>query len=177
MKYAIFHVITGRPKLRLEKFKKEIEREFQLPVVRFKTFPHVTLKYDFETNDIKPIEEVLDNFCSEHRSTEIKISGIGTFDRKVLFLKVKETPQLTKIYEDLYQRLKTVKGFTWESYEGENYKPHLTLVYKQLGENNFGQVLRYVQKKNISLSVSFDNLAVTKLENKERKIHKLYKLA
>lgn len=176
MNYAIFHVITGQPRIALQNLKNEIGKKFKFQPIQYESFPHLTIKYDFETEDVGPIEKIVKNVCSSHKSTGIEIMGIDTFDRRVIFLKAEGISQLEKIYTDLFERLKTITWLTWEPYEGINYRPHFTLAYKQLNGNNFDQVLSFVKKKKIYISINFNNLAITKIVNKERKIYKFYKL-
>ena len=122
------------------------------------------------------LEEVLQKLCLRHKPFKILLEGVGTFDKNVIFLKVKKSSKLDKIYEDLIRNLKAINWIQWESYEGKNCKPHYTIGYKQLNEVNFNKVFNYLGTKDVKVVVDFNNLAITKLGNRERIIYKLYEL-
>lgn len=177
MKYAIFHVIEGNEKVFLQELKDDIEEKFKLKKNDFKSFPHLTIKYDFETEDIKLIENLLSKICEKHTSFRLSFSGVSSFGKKVVFLKTQENEHLRDLYKNLCRELKEIDWITWEKYELENYFPHFTVVYKQLNDNNSTPILNYLKQKDIKIEINFNNLAITKIENKERKIHKLLRLA
>lgn len=176
MKYAIFYIIEGKAKKYLQNLKAEISKNFKLPSVEYKSFPHITLKHDFEGKNIREIENLLEALCLKYSATEIKIKGVGTFNRKVIFLKVVKTKLLEEIYFGLFNALESVKWLSWESYEKGNFFPHITAAYRQLNEENFDQILEYIRNKRIGFDLSFDNIAITKVKKKARKIHKIYRL-
>jgi 2'-5' RNA ligase len=102
-----------------------------------KKFPHITLQHTFSRQEVieKEIHPYLISLAESFESFEIKLSGIGHFDQRVIFIGVKDNPVLTKLHLDLKNILMTKIGFR-QNEVSEKYKPHITLE-KKIGKDDF----------------------------------------
>lgn len=91
---------------------------------------HLTLVFIGETDRCENIEKALSKI--EFPSFDIKTSGIGTFEKGILYAGTEENKSLRELQKTVAERLESI-GFELEKRE---YVPHITLARKfREGEN------------------------------------------
>src|SRR5690349_4443630 len=68
-----------------------------------KKFPHITLQHTFSRPEEieKEIRPFLLSLSKKNHPFEIELSAVGHFDRRVIFIGVKENPVLLKLHQEL----------------------------------------------------------------------------
>ena len=124
--------------------------------------PHFTLKYKFETNGLKGVEDYFDELLERTESFEVHLNGINTFEDgdKVIFLNVEKSETLTnlhlKVLGDLSQKFQVMPG----EFEGKDLHFHITLAYKDISDETFQQILEYLKDEKPTFRFMAKRLAL-----------------
>lgn len=124
--------------------------------------PHFTLKYKFETSDLKSIENYFDKLLEQTEAFEVQLESINTFEDgdKVVFLEVRKDETLTnlhlKVLEDLSQQFQVKPG----EFEGKSLHFHITLAYKDISDETFQQILEYLKDEKPTFKFKVKRLAL-----------------
>jgi 2'-5' RNA ligase len=96
-----------------------------------KKFPHITLQHTFSRGEglEEKIRPYLLSLAEGSHPFEIRLSGLGHFDRRVIFIRVEDNPALVKLHQDLKEILLTKMNFYLKEVSVE-YHPHVTLEKK-----------------------------------------------
>jgi len=157
-----------------EEIIKEISERFELKELSKKNrIPHITFKSPFETSNLELLENFVSRFCKKQKCFPINIGGYGDFDKKVIYLAVKESVSLSSAYDlfssELENNLQIIQD---KDYDKKTF--HMTLVkYKEL-ENKFDDIWSYLQKKEIKFTLPFDNLTIFRKDKRATDIRKTY---
>ena len=103
MRYVIVSVVKGKAgnfnnNLRKEVFQKFNAKSSKLPA-------HFTIKAPFEYDDIEELEEVLQNFCKNHKRAPYKIKNYNHFDNRAIYMEVIMSKEGKKLHDDLFDEL------------------------------------------------------------------------
>jgi 2'-5' RNA ligase len=175
MKTTIVYLLKGKAKKFNEKLIKEVGEKFNERFMIENEFPsHITLKFHFETNDIRKIENFVKGFCKVHKKEKIKIKGFSNFKGFVTFLKPEFSKKALKLQKDLIENLKSlrIKPCKFD----KNFKPHATITFSKTNKN-FNKICRYLKTlEEPSFNLNLDNIAIFKRPRKKWKLHKEFKL-
>jgi len=135
-----------------EKFPKLIEtKEQQIP-------PHFTLKYEFETDDITKVENVLEEFVKKHRPAPVSIGGLDKFGELVVFVKVQLSKDAKIVFDELIDELHNFSWIQWQEHDGKNLIFHSTVAEECAGLD--GEVMNFVKGKEQYFKSEFNNMSI-----------------
>lgn len=107
---------------------------------------------------------------------EIEVDGIGHFDKKVIYLRVKKTKNLVRINELANEFLRKY-GELFEPYYPDKWMPHITLAMKDLREASFDRAWSELAKQKTEFRQTLHNICIVKQqENEKIRIDKRYRL-
>lgn len=90
--------------------------------------PHVTLKQPFESDEVEPHEQYLEQLAVETEPFELLLRGLGAFEEDgVLFLEVEQDPQLLALQHRILDELRLDPG-EFESGHPRPYYFHATIA-------------------------------------------------
>lgn len=176
MKYSIFYVIKGKAGRFQQKLAKIVGPRFgENYLIENPLPPHVTLKQPFRTTQIKNLEKIIKDFVKTQKPTKVKIRGFGNFDRFVAFMKVEFTKDGCRTQRQLFERLKSIKGFRIRKFD-KHFNPHATIAYGNTKKkfNEIWDYLKTLEKPHFDFL--FDNITIYKKPGKYWKIHKEFKI-
>lgn len=128
-----------------------------------KSPPHITLKMPFSYNEAK--EELLVKKLSEHLNTQkpfcIKMTGVGVFGKRVIFLSVEKSEQLLQLQQQLKVFCKRALNLT-DELSDRNFHPHLTLAFKDLKAVHFSAVLSRIKEQAFEAEYSAADIILLK---------------
>lgn len=133
----------------------KISKKFNT-IFGLKQSPHITIKTPFEVENIQPFEEYLENLSKEISSFNININGIGFFEPKVVYMNVEESKDLRNLYNRVKKDMKTNLNIKCN----EDMIFHSTLAYKDLSEENFHEVKKYLKNINPCFKFRFTTLGL-----------------
>lgn len=144
-----------------------IREEFGIKYA-LKSPPHVTLKMPFSYNEAKEdfLERKLSDFLQVQKPFRIKVEGVGTFGNRVIYLGIKQTPEMQLLQANLKSFCKKELNLI-DELSDRNYHPHLTVAFKDLKPNHFSEVLSLV--KNHSFDAEYEATDLGVLKRKEGK--------
>jgi 2'-5' RNA ligase len=175
MKYSIFYLIKGEAGKYNQKLLKTIgPKNGENYMIENPLPSHVTLKSPFEIDNIREIEEFLDDFVKKQKQSRIEIDGFGNFRRFVAFLKVKFSVGAKKIQKNL---VKELQEFGIKAHEFDlKWDPHATISYGNTKEsfNGIWKDLKKLNKPHFDLK--FENITIMKRVSSGWKVHKEFKI-
>jgi 2'-5' RNA ligase len=161
MKYIIHCLLKGSIITYHTTLVKEISEKFNLNITKEENLaPHFTLKYWFESKDIREVEKVIETFCKKHKRTRINVGGFSGFPYKVVFINIKLTKEAKKTFSEFIKDLKTIKWISWDKYDGENLHFHSTIA-EECNEK-YTEVLNFLKNKEEYFDCWFDNITILK---------------
>ncbi len=137
-KEKLFFIALVPPEPLLTKvaeLKQKVAIEFGVRAA-LKSPPHITLHMPFKLKERKEIEllGVLEKIKIEPPT--VQFHGIGSFEPRVLFLKILESPGLHILEKTVHSYLKPIQIFN-NQYKGKPFHPHLTLAFRDLKKEAF----------------------------------------
>lgn len=103
--------------------------------------PHITVKPPFIADSIAPYVKYMESLCAGLEAFEIELDGFNSFSSKVIYLDVKENPNLFAIHEKITSDFK--KEFNRN--EKEEMIFHATLAYGDVDEETFKKAFEYLK--------------------------------
>lgn len=175
MKYLIVTLIKGEASRYQQKLLYSVAEKFNVnDAVKTKPPAHITLKYSFEVENIKPIEECIEQFCKSQKKCKYKLAGINHFDDDVIFIDVFPSNDMKKLYINFIQSLKNNTSLEFKEFDGKtNF--HSSIAHTDI-KDKFDEIYSFVSKENPIFDVLFDNISILKLADGVWKIHKEYPL-
>ena len=107
MKYLIVTLIKGNAAEYQQKLLYSIAERFNVNgAIQRKPPAHIALKYSFETENIKLVENYIEEFCNRHKKCKYKLEGINHFDKDVIFIDVITSNEMKQLYAEFIDFLK-----------------------------------------------------------------------
>lgn len=178
MRYIIHCLLRGNVENYQHGLVKQIAEKFGLKLTKEENLnTHFTLKYWFETESIKEIEKICEEFCKKHRKTPVKVGGFGNFKPKVVFININLSKEAKETFLDFITELRKVKWMPWDQYDAENLHFHSTIA-EECNEK-FDDVWKFVQGKEEYFDCCFENITLLQLVSGKQefgkwKIHKTF---
>lgn len=120
---------------------------------------HFTIKAPFETDKIKEIEKLTEDFCIQHSKSNITLRDYGHFRESVVYMNVQPSKESIKIHDQYIDKLSEIKWLQWKGNEGKGRIFHCTVVSK-LFKDKFKEVRDYVNKFPFCFEQYFDNITI-----------------
>lgn len=138
-----------------------------------KSPPHVTLKMPFQYNEVKEsqLEKKLGDFLDSQKPFALKIGGVGTFGKRVIFLGIEKSPELVQLQSSLKTFCKRELNLI-DELSDRNYHPHLTVAFKDLKKGNFEEVLKEVRRNSFQAAYLANELWILKRLDQKWILHK-----
>jgi 2'-5' RNA ligase len=103
----------------------------QHPLLQAQAPPHITVKSPFYFRFTgATVVEQLETICERFVPFEIEIRGTGTFQHRVIYARVEGDPELYDLHQALVDGLTGYVESISERWDGEGFRPHLTLADK-----------------------------------------------
>ncbi len=176
MNYRIVYLLSGNAKKHAERLIKEVSKKFKVPFIYSGKQPsHITLKYRFEIKNVKGVENVLDEVCKSSSPSTFEIGGIGNFNKKVLFLKVKPSKEMIKIHTKLVRGLKKL-DLDWKEFDKPLPKSsHVCIAMRDI-EDKFNEIKKYLKKSDKKFKIKFNKIFLIKKPKNKWVIQKEFKI-
>ncbi len=133
--------------------------------VALKSPAHITLVAPFSTDPdtIKKVEALLENFSQELSPIDIAVGGFGAFDKRVIFLEVKENYLLNQCYKNLVHEM---HGMFPELVKEEKrpFHPHITIANRDIPPAGFKDAFEYFRTINYKAQFNAHKITLLQLE-------------
>ena len=125
-----------------------------------KKFPHITLQHTFG-RPVEIEEEIdpgLQSMGKDFSPFEVSLSGIGHFDKRVIWLKVVDNPVLSELNIRIKKFLLEKMRFTADEVSSD-YIPHITLE-KKLRKEDFEKCWKIISDEKFEGSFTADSFSL-----------------
>jgi 2'-5' RNA ligase len=144
----------------------EIATRFDLPYTRRQALPaHFTLKYQWEIDDIAPVEALLDGFSRDHTAAPVAVGGFDHFAEDVIFVTVTPAPAAHALLQALFAALRTLPWMPWGPHDGAALRPHMTVA--ELCRPRFAEIWRHLDGRARHFDALLDNLTLLRQVGEE----------
>lgn len=159
--YFVGYLIRGEAGLWHTGVVRDVSERFHSRRLYEKVPPHLTLYRPFKTDDIEGVRSILHTFALSLPWGEVHVDGYGRFDDKVVYATaLVEEKTKTRVIE-LQKALYALPGMPENR---DPWNPHATIAYRMPGEmiERIWQYVVGIPRPDFKLS--FDNLALFRLE-------------
>src|SRR5207302_9278870 len=139
--YLIEFRFSGHAKDEINELKQTIAKNFHLS--RKKIVPHVTLVGPLTTNDPKKLLKEVKDVCKNYSLVRLYLDDFGSFERRVIFVKIKPTQELEQLRLELIARLGSFCILSEHDIESP-FTYHATLAMNDI-QNKFDKIWNYLQ--------------------------------
>jgi hypothetical protein len=175
MKYLIVTLIKGEAEKFQQKLMYEIAKKFHVKGAAERKPPaHITLKYSIQCEDIKPIEQNIEQFCKSHKKCKYKLNGFNHFEKKVIFLEVIPSVEMKKLHIQLIKHLGKIEWMTFKKFDKDTHF-HSSIAHTDI-KNKFDNIWSFVSNKPKKFDLELDNITLLKLVDGVWKSHREFKL-
>ncbi len=142
------------------------KRSLYWPKIINRLEPHLTIKEPSRVlTDFKIIEQKLADVCAKFDPIQIKVDGLDSFGKRVIFWKVLYNPELKNLN---LAAEKELKGHLTDKGKSHQFTPHITIL-SRAKKTQFNEVMAALKKEKYRPKYKFicDKLMV--LENIDEK--------
>ncbi|PKL36755.1 hypothetical protein CVV38_02540 [Candidatus Peregrinibacteria bacterium HGW-Peregrinibacteria-1] len=122
--------------------------------------PHITIKTPFDTPDLRPIVNYLEELSTEISPFSIELEGFNSFEPKVLFIDVKDNPALQNLHLRILKDLQEKFQITPSQFEGPNMKFHSSIALEDTTEDKFQEAQAYLSQKKPYFKFKADTIGI-----------------
>lgn len=142
------------------------KRSLYWPKIINRLEPHLTIKEPSRVlTNFKIIEQKLSDVCAKFNPIKIKVDGLDSFGKRVIFWKILSNPELAELNLAVGKEL---KDHLVDKGKSHQFTPHITIL-SRAKKRQFEDVMATLRKENYYPKLEFicDNLMV--LENIDEK--------
>lgn len=111
--------------------KTQLELHHQLSILPGRQYPHITFKSPFKVHDIERYVAYFDSLAGQTRPFEIKLGGIGSFGKEILYLDVADSPDLDQLHQKVIREMEEKFDIKPDQVEGVHVRFHATICKPQ----------------------------------------------
>ena len=176
MNYRVVYLLNGESKKYVEKLIRDVAKKFNVNYVYSgKTPAHITLKYMFETDNVKRIENTINKICKRIKSSTFEIGKVGNFEKNALILKIKPSNEMIKFEKQLIKELHNFRGdlFKFDKSLYKNF--HIGIAHHDIKEK-YNEIKSYLEEHNKKFKIKFDQVYLIKKPKNKWIIQKEFKI-
>jgi len=171
---GILSILEGESYKTVKRLWKLFETKYNSTGVQTFAHPNITFQGG-KIDNLKELKKDFEILIKKIKPFEIEINGLGHFNKKVIYLKVKKTKELININKLINQFLRSYSSELFEYYVPKNWIPHITLAMDDLTEKNFKKAWFELKKQKWNFKQQIHNICIVKwYPNKIRIIKKYY---
>lgn len=163
MKYFVGYLIEGKAAEWYFNVAKDISEKFNTWKLHEKLPAHVTVFYPFETEDVEPVRNLVENWThNKNIPGNLTIAEFDHFDDRVVFAKTDPDESVRDAVEELRGILEKIPGMLKDNFP--IWHPHNTLA-NHLTPEEIKQIWNYVQTlEKPDFIIPFDNITIFRFE-------------
>ena len=141
LNYLIEFRFSGHAKDEIKELQQNIVKNFHLS--RKKIVPHITIAGPLSTNDPKRLLKEVKDVCKNYSLVRLYLDGFGSFEKRVIFVKIKPTQELEQLRSELIVRLEQFCNLSEHDIKSP-FTYHATLAMNDI-QNKFDKIWSYLQ--------------------------------
>lgn len=152
-------MLEGEAKAFHEAKGNELAERFRLIPTSLRNAPHLTLKAPFETDDVTPVDDLLDAFSMREHPQPFTLSGVGAFDLRVIYHGATFPDATRELVERFQDSLRTLPWLTFSPTETP-ITPHVTIAYPKNRIQAKDILARVTEESLPTFEVSLNHVAL-----------------
>ena len=142
--------------------KEEIRQKYGVKGA-FRSIAHITMQMPFKLPIKKEPELIseLGTIMKTQKPVEIELRDFGSFEPRVIFIKVIENEMLNSLQETLEQFMKKFQVFNG-THQNRGFHPHITVAFRDLKKPIFYEIWNEVKDKSFSGKFIADSITLFK---------------
>ena len=144
--YLIELRFFGYAKYTINKLKINISKNFHLELDDKP--PHITLVGELQTSDEKRLVKQVVDACKQYELVKFKLDGFDRFEKRVIYVKIKESDELEELRLDMVKRLEQFCTLKKDIDDAPAFFYHATLAKNGI-EGKFDRIWKYLQSWKI----------------------------
>jgi 2'-5' RNA ligase len=158
---GILSILEDQPYKEVKQLWKLYKKQYNS--IGVQTFNHPNLAFQGgEAKEIKTLTRDFKDFAAEIEPFEIEVDGFGSFNRRVIYLRVKKSREIIRINKAVNQYLKSHLVKVFEEYTLERWIPHITLAMDDLVENEFDRAWGSLSGVKFRFEQKLSNICLVK---------------
>jgi 2'-5' RNA ligase len=165
-KYFIAIIIPEPFLTQAESVKLELQEKFGLKGA-LRSPAHITLHRPFEWRSGKENELIskLSDFSFPENFT-LQLNGFSCFAPRVIYIDLKPNEILDRLHAHLKNYARSKLLLFNEAEDERGFHPHITVAFRDLRKNKFGDVWDHLKGRDLSGSFEAKGISLLRLENK-----------
>ncbi|MUL37936.1 2'-5' RNA ligase family protein [Gloeocapsopsis dulcis] len=174
------YFIALLPPLEIQTFVRDIQQHFAESYSSrgaLRSPPHITLQPPFFwTDDIKRLENHLNNFAQGRSPIPIALDGFGAFSPRVIYVDVRKSLELLELQAGLMAQCELV-GIIDPVSKTRPFAPHMTVAFRDLTRQNFKAAWAQFQQQQLYFEFTATDLTLLLHKGKQWNIHAIFPFA
>lgn len=139
----------------------------------FKSPPHVTVQPPFrwQPERLEVLSESVSTFARSQFPIPITLNGFGAFPPRVIFINVDRSDPLLTLHHRLIEHLETSIGLVDSKEKSRPYKPHMTIAFRDLTQQNFKLAWQEFKARSLQLEFTASSLTLLMHDRQRWQIH------
>jgi 2'-5' RNA ligase len=141
---------------------EEMEQRFQAHFARTALIPHFTWQLAMEDYVLENLIPQLDAFCKTLKPINIHVQGARLFPGPLptIYLRIIKSKTLKDLHRRLWERFSPFAHGSNHLYSSETWVPHITIVHKDLAQENVEKALDLLAERQIDWRFEVANLLI-----------------
>jgi len=158
---GVLSVLEDEPYRDVKRIWRLIERKYCFVGVQNFNHPNMTFQGG-ETNNLRQLRRDFQGIVSKIEPFEVEASGLGHFNKKVIFLKVEKSEFLVEMNKAINQFLLNYCERLHPSYTPRRWIPHITLAMDDLTAENFEEAWKELEQLKLAFKQKLHNICIVK---------------
>ena len=143
---------------------KEEMRDVYESKAALRSPPHITLHMPFRwaLKKTEALQQALAEFAGSMQPIDVVFNGFGSFEPKVIFIKIQPNPELINFQKSLASSMRVRLNIFNADYRDLPFKPHLTIGFRDLSIKNFELAWKKFQHENFEGNFTAQALTLLK---------------
>lgn len=163
--YFIEFRFSGFIKKNIKDLVHVVARNFNVKnITDRKVLPHITIAGPLFTRNEKNLVNVITNVANNHHIVTFRLDGFGSFDKNVIYVKIKPSEELISMRNEIVDNLKDFCKLSEHDYKSK-WTPHATLAMKDISYK-FKEIEKFLKSWKIP-TIMQQILRITILKNRK----------
>ena len=152
---------------RIKKVQKDVSKKYDVySSLGSQIGPHITIIYqpNVRIGNFYKIKKTVEEIVKNQTQFCINVNGFAGFTNNVVYVKVVESRELRKLHKMIFNSVNKfgkIKVY-------RKYKPHITIAFRDLSDDNFRKIHQEYIKKKISFKFTVKEIRFGKARKEGR---------
>lgn len=132
------------------------------------------MPFKYRDDRIQMVSESLRLFALQQAPFPIDLDGFGSFEPRVIYIRVKTNPQLKKLHRELTTFLASTHSIAKDTYKNRGFEAHMTVAFRDLSKRAFYDAWPHFRDRAFTASWTSKSLSLLNHDGKQWNVHASY---